>query len=145
MQQALQLARHARANNEVPIGAVVVVDDEIIGRGANAMISLSDPTAHAEIVALRQAAAVCGNYRLANASLFVTVEPCTMCVGAMVHARVDRLVFGASEARAGAVMSQLSLCDQSCYNHRIDWQAGILEADCAQLMRDFFADKRKPV
>ena len=143
MSQALELAQQAALAGEVPVGAVVVADNQIIGQGYNRSIQNSDPTAHAEIVALRDAAAYLGNYRLVNCDLYVTIEPCTMCVGAMVHARIRRVVFGALEPRAGALASQLKLMDERYFNHSIKWQGGVLEQDCAALVKDFFKRRRQ--
>lgn len=142
MQRAMELARLAASQDEVPVGAVIVVDGEIIGEGYNQPISSNDPTAHAEIVALRDAAASVDNYRLPGATLYVTLEPCTMCVGAMVHARVERLVFGAREPRAGVVCSQGADLDRSFYNHRVSWDEGILAEESAALLQDFFRRRR---
>lgn len=142
MRLALELAREARALDEVPVGAVLVSDGEVIGRGHNRSVSSNDPTAHAEIEALRQAARKAGNYRLPGATLYVTIEPCAMCVGAMIHARIARLVFGAREPRAGAVLSRESLADKTWLNHRIEIAEGVLAEDCGALMREFFARKR---
>lgn len=145
MQRALELAREGAAAGEVPVGAVVVLGDVCIGEGSNQPISGCDPTAHAEVIALRAAARQVGNYRLPGSTLYVTIEPCTMCVGALVHARISRLVFGAREPRAGAVCSAFSLLDNDkAYNHRIDWTAGVLEQDCADLMTAFFKSRRSP-
>lgn len=143
MERALELARRAQAAGEVPVGAVLVVGDEIIGEAWNQPISVCDPSAHAEIGALRQAATALGNYRLPNSTLYVTIEPCHMCAGALIHARVGRVVFGAREPRAGAVASQGQLLDAPFVNHRVEWQEGILAEDCSALIRDFFAAKRR--
>lgn len=142
MQLALEQAALARDAGEVPVGAVIVKDDEVIGEGWNQPLASNDPTAHAEIVALREAAKRTGNYRLNGATLFVTIEPCTMCVGAMLHARIARLVFGALEPKAGSVQSHLALLDQDHFNHRIDYRGGVLADDCAAVMRDFFQARR---
>ncbi len=142
MAKALALAEQAAAQEEVPIGAVLVRDGEIIGCGFNQPISSCDPSAHAEIVALREAASRCGNYRLPGSTLYVTIEPCTMCVGAMIHARVERLVFGAREPRAGAVVSQQDLEQQDFFNHRIVVVEGVMAEPCAELMETFFAARR---
>lgn len=142
MRKALQQAELARAKDEVPVGAVVVRGGEIIGRGYNQPISACDPTAHAEIQALRAAADKVGNYRLVDATLYVTIEPCHMCAGALVHARIENLVFGAREPRAGAVASRNQLLDAPYLNHQVRWQEGVLEAECAALVSDFFAAKR---
>jgi tRNA(adenine34) deaminase len=143
MKKAIALAEQAAALDEVPIGAILVADNQIIGQGYNQPISSSDPTAHAEIVAIRQAAHDMGNYRLPNTTLYVTIEPCTMCVGAIIHARIATLVFGAREPRAGAVLSQGSLFDATHYNHRATVTEGILADQCGDLMRCFFESKRQ--
>ena len=142
MQRALVLAAAAAARGEVPVGAVLVRDGIILGEGSNQPISRCDPTAHAEIVALRAAAAREGNYRLPGSTLYVTIEPCTMCVGAMIHARIGRLVYGAAEPRAGVVHSQLQLPDAGFYNHRIQVEGGVLADECAAIMREFFRRRR---
>jgi len=142
MLQALALAGQAGAIGEVPVGAVVVADGQVIGEGFNQPIVACDPTAHAEIIAMRNAATAVGNYRLTGCDLYVTIEPCTMCVGAMVHARIQRVIFGALEPRAGALASQLKLMDKSHFNHSIDWQGGVLEQQCGALIKDFFKRRR---
>ncbi len=142
MRLALAQAALARAAGEVPVGAAIVKDNEIIGQGWNQPLASTDPTAHAEIVALRNAANRMGNYRLNGATLFVTIEPCTMCVGAMLHARIARLVFGALEPKAGSVQSHLGLLDRDHFNHRIDYQGGVLAEQCAAVMQDFFRSRR---
>ncbi|MGD9662509.1 MAG: tRNA adenosine(34) deaminase TadA [Porticoccaceae bacterium] len=142
MQQALEMAQRAGDANEVPVGAVLVANGEIIGRGFNHPIAACDPSCHAEIHCLRDAALNVGNYRLPGTTLYVTIEPCTMCVGALVHARVGRLVFGAREPRAGAVVSQLQLLDNRHYNHKIEWTEGVLAAACSNTMTAFFRKKR---
>lgn len=142
MRRALALADRAAAGDEVPVGALVVRDGELLGEGFNQVISARDPTAHAEIVALRAAAQAVGNYRLPGTVLYVTLEPCTMCVGAMLHARVERLVFAAREPRAGAVCSQCQLLDASFYNHRVQWQEGVLAEESARRLRAFFRARR---
>ena len=142
MRQALALAEQAAQKGEVPVGAVVVSDGEVIGRGFNCPIGSSDPTAHAEIVALRDAAKKLDNDRLAGCELYVTIEPCTMCVGAMIHARINRIIFGAPEPRAGALTSQLTLLDADHFNHSMKWTGGILEDQCRELMKDFFKQRR---
>lgn len=142
MREALRLAGVAAAHGEVPVGAVVVLDDVIIGRGYNRPITGVDPTAHAEIVAIRQAAAYTGNYRLTGASLHVTIEPCTMCAGALVHARIARLVFGAREPRAGAVVSTAQSLAAPGLNHRIEVVEGVLADQAQRLMQDFFKQRR---
>jgi tRNA(adenine34) deaminase len=143
MQAALALAAVARERGEVPVGAVVVLGDEIIGEGYNQPIGAHDPTAHAEIVALRAAAARLGNYRLTGASLYVTIEPCQMCVGAMVHARIARLVYGATEPKAGAIESAVRAHEHPSLNHRIDVTGGVLAADSRDLIQAFFQGRRQ--
>lgn len=142
MALALDQARQAAAVGEVPVGAVLVRNGECIATGHNHPVSGCDPTLHAEVHALRQGALAIDNYRLSGTTLYVTIEPCTMCVGAIIHARVARVVFGAREPRAGAVVSQLQLLDQDHYNHRIEWREGVLAAECAELMRNFFRHRR---
>ena len=142
MQRALELAAAAAAADEVPVGAVLVRDEEVLGEGFNQVISTSDPTAHAENVALRQAAARLGNYRLPGSTLYVTLEPCTMCVGTLIHARVARLVFATREPRAGVVCSQASMLDQVFYNHQIIWEEGVLAEESADLLQAFFRARR---
>ncbi|MEM7206710.1 MAG: tRNA adenosine(34) deaminase TadA [Pseudomonadota bacterium] len=142
MREALNLARQAESLGEVPVGAVIVLDDEIIGRGWNHPIAANDPSAHAEIVALRDAAKTVGNYRLPQTTLYVTIEPCVMCVGAIVHSRVEHLVYGAPEPRSGAVKSAFSLLEHGLHNHSVTVTPGILHEECAQLMREFFAARR---
>ena len=142
MRRALALAESAASRDEVPVGAIVVRGREVLGEGFNQVISSSDPSAHAEIVALRDAAAKVDNYRLPRTTLYVTIEPCTMCVGAIIHARVARVVFGAREPRAGVVCSQASMLDTDFYNHRVDWQEGVLAEESSELMRRFFRDRR---
>ncbi|CAN7947449.1 unnamed protein product, partial [Ixodes hexagonus] len=135
---ALSLAKEAERNNEVPIGAVLVKNNEIVSEGFNQPITLNDPTAHAEIVALRRAAAKIGNYRLIDTTLYVTLEPCAMCLGAMIQARIKRLFFGAYDLRAGAVTSVFQLLEEPRLNHRIDWGGGILVEECAWILKNFF-------
>jgi len=142
MQHALALAEKAAANGEVPVGAVLVRDGAVIGEGFNCPISMNDPTAHAEIMALRNAAKRVGNYRLPNSTLYVTVEPCTMCAGALVHARVERVVYGALETKAGVAESHLSLFAAPHFNHRVCCEGGVLQEACAAVMRDFFRGRR---
>lgn len=139
---ALEEARRARDAGEVPIGAVVAVGDEIVGRGFNQPKSAGDPTAHAEIVAIREAARRVGNYRLTGATLCVTIEPCLMCVGALVHARIATLVYGAAEPRSGAIVSTVSGGELSGHNHRFDVVSGVGEAECRELMQAFFRARR---
>jgi tRNA(adenine34) deaminase len=143
MEQALCLAQEAEANGEVPVGAILVADGEIIGRGSNAPISLSDPTAHAEIQALREAAGHSKNYRLKDATLYVTLEPCPMCAGAMVHARVERLVYGCSDPRSGAAGTVFNIVQADELNHRLDVTHGVLEDKCRDLLQTFFRARRK--
>ena len=142
MRRALALADRAGNEGEVPIGAVVVRDGELLGEGWNSVISYSDPTAHAEVVAMRDAARRVGNYRLPGATVYVTLEPCTMCAGAMIHARIARLVFAASEPKAGEVCSTCSLLDQPRYNHRVKWQGGVLAEESSQRLQAFFRERR---
>jgi tRNA(adenine34) deaminase len=144
MREALRLAAHAASLGEVPVGAVVVRDGIIIGRGFNRPIGSLDPTAHAEMVALRQAAAYVGNYRLTGSDLYVTVEPCTMCAGALVHARISRLVFGTREPRAGAVVSTARVLDAPGLNHRVSIVEGLLADEAQRLMQGFFKERRTP-
>ena len=143
MHAALIEARKAMACDEVPIGAVLAIDGEIVAAAFNRPISSVDPTAHAEIGALRMAAQTIGNYRLTGAALCVTVEPCAMCVGAMVHARIGRLIYGAHEPKTGAVHSAMTLIDDPSWNHRIAVVAGVMEEECRGLLQDFFKQKRK--
>jgi tRNA(adenine34) deaminase len=142
LREALELAREAERAGEVPVGAVVVVDGRVIGRGRNSPISTNDPTAHAEMLALREAAAAIGNYRLDGATLYVTLEPCVMCAGALVHARLARLVFGARDLRFGGIRSKFRLADTDVLNHRVEIVEGVLAAECTQLMQAFFASRR---
>jgi tRNA(adenine34) deaminase len=142
MREALVLAHQAESAGEVPVGAVVVVNGEIVGRGFNSPIAQSDPTAHAEILALRQASATLRNYRLEAATLYATLEPCVMCAGALVAARVHRLVFGARDLRFGAVRSKFHLADSDLLNHRVEIVEGVLAAECVELVKKFF-DKRR--
>ena len=142
MRAALQQARLAGQAGEVPVGAVVVIDDEVAGTGFNQPIGGHDPTAHAEIVAIRAAAARVGNYRLTGATLYVTVEPCLMCVGAMVHARIGTVVFGAPEPKAGAVVSTLAAHELPSLNHRMAAVGGVLEVECREIIQVFFRERR---
>ena len=139
---ALELARQAEAAGEVPVGAVVVLDGEIVGRGYNSPIRLSDPTAHAEILALREAATSVQNYRLENATMYATLEPCVMCAGALVSARIRRLVFGARDLRFGGVRSKFQLADSDLLNHRVEIVEGVLAPECLALVKRFFEDRR---
>jgi tRNA(adenine34) deaminase len=142
MREALRLAREAAAGGEVPAGAVVEVGGEIVGRGWNSPIARHDPTAHAEILALREAAAAIGNYRLPAATLCCTLEPCVMCAGALVAARVRRLVFGARDLRFGGVRSKFRLADSELLNHSVEIVEGVLAAECVDLLRAFFEPRR---
>jgi len=142
MREAMELARKAGNAGEVPVGAVVVVNGVVIGRGANSPIATHDPTAHAEILALRQAAQAAGNYRLEDATLYVTLEPCVMCAGALVTARVKRLVFGARDLRFGGVRSKFRIADSELLNHRVEILEGVLAAECVELLRSFFEARR---
>ncbi len=143
MSAALDEARKAYAADEVPIGAVLVRDGEVVATGWNAPIQASDPTAHAEVVAMRKASKESGNYRLPNTTLYVTVEPCLMCVGAIIHARISKVVFGAREPRAGALVSHPYNSQRDCWNHRFDVVGGVLADACGGLMKEFFQKKRK--
>jgi tRNA(adenine34) deaminase len=142
MSRALELARQAEAMGEVPVGAVIVKDNIIVAEGFNRPISGSDPTAHAEIVAMRAAAQVLGSYRLLNTTLYVTLEPCAMCAGAMVHARIQNLVFGASDPRAGAAGSVFNIVQSTALNHRVAIEGGILGDECGALLKAFFIARR---
>ncbi|TVP87328.1 MAG: tRNA adenosine(34) deaminase TadA [Pseudomonadaceae bacterium] len=142
MRVALEEARKGAAAGEVPVGAVLVRDGQIIGRGFNQPISAHDPSAHAEMVALRQAAAAQANYRLPGTTLYVTLEPCTMCSGLLVHSRIQRLVFGASEPRSGAVVSRSQTLQQPWLNHRIEVEGGVLAEECGAMLTEFFRARR---
>jgi len=142
MRHAIRLAQRAEQQGEVPVGAVVVRDNRCIAEGWNIPITSHDPTAHAEVVALRGAGVHVQNYRLNDATLYVTLEPCVMCIGAMSHARIKRLVFGAYDPKRGAVCNALSLTDASFLNHRISWDGGVLETECSEMLRDFFKARR---
>ena len=142
MGEALRLAREAGVAGEVPVGAVVELAGEIVGRGQNSPIARNDPTAHAEILALREAAARIGNYRLEGATLYCTLEPCVMCAGALVAARVDRLVFGGRDLRFGGVRSKFRVADSELLNHRVEVVEGVLGGECVELMREFFNGRR---
>lgn len=142
MQRALELAKLGEQAGEVPVGCVIVKDGEIVGEGYNHPITAHDPTAHAEIGAMRQAAQRLGNYRLVDTTLYVTLEPCTMCAGAMVHARVKRLVFGATEPRTGAVGSVYDIVRDERLNHRLEVTAGVLGEESAEMLRRFFRSRR---
>lgn len=142
MREALALAREAQAAGEVPVGAVVVSDGAVVGRGRNSPIAAKDPTAHAEMLALRAAAAAIGNYRLEHATLYTTLEPCVMCAGALVAARVERLVFGARDLRFGGVRSKFRIADSDLLNHRVEIVEGVLAVECVELLKQFF-DRRR--
>ncbi len=142
MREALLEARRAEAKGEVPVGAVVLIDGKIFGRGHNSSIELHDPTAHAEIVALRQAAHNVSNYRLPGSIVIVTIEPCIMCLGAMIQARVEEVIYGASDPKAGAVQSCFQLAQSELLNHRIRTTSGILEFECASILKQFFSSRR---
>ena len=143
MRVALAQAAEAKRRGEVPVGAIVVLDGVVIGEGFNQPIGAHDPTAHAEIVAMRAAAKRLGNYRLTGATLYVTVEPCQMCVGAMVHARIARLVYGTPEPKAGAIESAMHAHEHSALNHRIEATGGVLESECRALIQSFFEERRE--
>jgi tRNA(adenine34) deaminase len=142
MQEALLLARQAEAAGEVPVGAVVVVDGLTVGRGYNSPITCKDPTAHAEMIALREAALAAANYRIANATLYVTMEPCVMCAGALVNARIARLVFAARDLRFGGVRSKFRLADSELLNHRVEVVEGVCAAESTRLLQSFFSARR---
>lgn len=143
MEQALKLAEQAAAEGEVPVGAIVVINDERIGTGYNRPISLCDPTAHAEILALREAASHLNNYRLVDSTLYVTLEPCAMCAGAIVYARIKRLVFGASDSRGGACGSVFNITQSQHLNHQVEITAGVLGDACGERLREFFRARRE--
>ena len=142
MQKALELARKAQAEDEVPVGALIVKDDQLIAEGFNQPIKSNDPSAHAEMVALRNAGQVLNNYRLIDTTLYVTLEPCSMCVGAMIHARVKRLVFGAFDPKTGAAGSAINLIADDVHNHQVEVLGGLLEDECRDLLQGFFRKKR---
>jgi len=145
IERALELAERAADVGEVPVGAIVVSNGEVIGEGWNQPISGHDPTAHAEIVALRDAAARVENYRLIGATLYVTIEPCTMCAGAIIHSRVARVVFGATEPKAGAVISNGQVFDQPWMNHRLEYEGGVLADRCSGRISEFFRQRRAEI
>lgn len=142
MQEALRAAQRALDIGEVPVGAVAVHEGKIVGRGFNRNLADSDPTAHAEVVALREAGSVLGNHRLGNCDLFVTIEPCAMCAGAMVHARIRTLIYGADDPKAGAVHSVMQLLDHPALNHQVEVRRGVLAGQCAELLQGFFRSRR---
>jgi len=143
MQRALELARKAESHDEVPVGAVIVLNDKIVGEGYNQPITSNDPTAHAEIVALRAAAKALDNYRLIDTTMYVTLEPCSMCAGALVHARVKRIVIGAKDPRTGAAGSVFNILNSEKLNHQLEVEQGLLEEECGALLSNFFRNKRK--
>lgn len=142
MTRALELARQARDHGEVPVGAIVVHDGAVIGEGFNQPISLADPSAHAEMQAMRMAARRLDNYRLLDATVYVTLEPCAMCAGAMVHARIKRLVYGAADPKTGATGSVFNLVQAERLNHRLEVAGGVMEKECGELLKDFFRNRR---
>jgi tRNA(adenine34) deaminase len=142
MQEALRSAQRALDIREVPVGAVVVYEGKIVGRGFNRNLTDSDPTAHAEVIALREAGAALGNHRLANCELFVTIEPCAMCAGSMVHARIRALIYGADDPKAGAVHSAMHVLNHPALNHQIEVRRGVLAGQCAELLQEFFRSRR---
>ena len=142
MSIALDLAKQAGESGEVPVGAVLILDDKIIGKGRNQSKELNDPSAHAEIQALRDGGSKTGNYRLNGSKIYVTIEPCTMCIGALVHARIEKLIFGASEPKSGAVLYAKDILEKNSFNHRFKVIEGVLEDECSQLMRNFFRARR---
>ena len=143
MKHALTLAHHATELGEVPVGAVLVKDGNLLSEGWNQPISQDDPTAHAEIMAIRKAAKLVGNYRLPDTTLYITIEPCSMCAGTIVHSRISRVVFGAPEPRAGAAGSVLNLLQNERFNHQTEVTSGVLADECGQVLKDFFATRRK--
>ena len=143
MRRAISAASEARERGEVPVGTCIVLGETVLAAGGNRTRTDGDPTAHAEIVALREAAAKAGNYRLTNAVVYSTIEPCVMCAGALIQARVKRLVYGARDERAGAVESHFRVCDTDFLNHRIEVTAGVLEEECRELMQEFFRARRR--
>ena len=142
MQRAFELAKKAEAHDEVPVGAVIVLDDQIIGEGWNQPISSDDPTAHAEIMALRDAGKKIGNYRLPNATIYVTLEPCTMCAGAIIHARLAKLVYAVDDPKTGACGSVFNLLQTEELNHKVEIDNGVMEEECRSLIQSFFKEKR---
>lgn len=142
LRHALTLAERAAAEGEVPVGAVLVMDEQIIGEGWNRPIAGNDPTAHAEIMALREGARTLNNYRLPDTTLYVTLEPCVMCAGAMIHARIARLIYGATDPKSGAAGSVANIFDTPYVNHRVAYQGGVLAEECGALLRSFFAERR---
>jgi tRNA(adenine34) deaminase len=145
MREALRLAREARAAGEVPVGTCIVAGDQVLAAASNRTRTDCDPTAHAEIVALRKAAKNFGNYRLANATVYSTIEPCAMCAGALIQARVPLLVYGAADEKAGAVDSHFQICNSDQLNHRVEVVSGVLESECRELIQEFFKQRRQRV
>ena len=143
MERALVAAMDAATREEVPVGAVLIKEGRLIAEGGNSPIGLNDPTAHAEIVVIRDAAAILNNYRLVGTTLYVTLEPCVMCVGAMLHARIDRLVYGASDPKSGAVSSLYTIADDGLLNHNMEITGSVLEHKCASVLKNFFTERRK--
>ncbi len=142
MRYAIRLAERAEAHGEVPVGAILVKDGVCVAEGWNCPIGSNDPTAHAEITAIREAGRQLNNYRLVDTTLYVTLEPCVMCMGAIAHARIETLVFGAADPVRGAVCSAVQLAEANFLNHRVDWRGGVLADRCGQLLRDFFKSRR---
>jgi len=142
MQQAIQLAQKAADEDEVPVGAIIVKNNQLISEGWNQPIQSHDPSAHAEMMAIRNAGQALNNYRLIGTTMYVTLEPCSMCVGAMIHARVSRLVFGAADLKTGAAGSAINLIHDSIHNHKIDVHGGVMEEECKHLLQTFFKHKR---
>jgi len=145
MKRAFELAQEAEKHNEIPVGAVVVVDGEIIGEGFNQSIMLNDPSAHAEMIAIREAGKKLNNYRMLNCTLYVTLEPCPMCAGLLVHSRINRLVFGAKDLKTGAAGSVFNLTETDKLNHQIESCSGVMEEDCSALLSNFFKRRRKEI
>ncbi len=145
MQRALTLAKKAEAINEIPVGAVIVFQDKIIGEGFNQSISLNDPSAHAEMIAIRQAGLTLNNYRLIDCTLYVTLEPCAMCAGLLVHSRIKRLVFGANDAKTGAAGSVFNLVASAQLNHQIEVEAGVMSEQCSDMLSTFFKRRRQEI
>lgn len=143
MKKAIELAQEAYRIGEVPVGAIVVKGEEIVGRGWNQPISNNDPSAHAEVVAIRDAAAKLVNYRIPDTTLYVTIEPCTMCLGTIVHARIARVVFGATEPKAGVLCSHSNVLESGIFNHSPDWAGGVCEAECSEIIQEFFRQRRE--
>lgn len=143
MQQALLLAEKANQINEVPVGALIVKNNQVIGEGYNRPITDHDPTAHAEMCALRAAAQTVQNYRMPGTTMYITIEPCSMCLGAIIHARIDRLVFGALEPKAGVVQSNPELISSGIFNHSLEWTGGVLAEECTAIIQQFFQRRRR--